>query len=89
MYAIRSYYDYFTRFEQSLSRLSQEVAPSANRVAASLSEQQITHFIQTRQEKQQRRRQEWEQEDGQQVHRDYVRKLEKNCKRWLGSVEPA
>ncbi len=80
---------YFTRFEQSLSRLSQEVAPSANRVAASLSEQQITHFIQTRQEKQQRRRQEWEQEDGQQVHRDYVRKLEKNCKRWLGSVEPA
>lgn len=80
---------YFTRFEQSLSRLSQGVAPSANRVAASLSEQQIAYFIQTRQEKQLRRRQEWGREDGAQVHRDYVRKLEKNCKRWLGSVEPA
>ncbi len=79
---------YFIRFEQALARLSQGIAPPANRLAASLSEQQVAYFLQSRREKQQTRRQEWAREEGPKVQRDYVRKLEKNYQRWLGGIEP-
>ena len=75
-------------FEGLLRELAEGLRQPANHFAASLSDEQVASFMVERREKQQKLREEWSKEGAAEVHKDFVRKLEKNMRDWLGEVDP-
>lgn len=80
---------YMDTFEQLMQQLADGLKQPANRVAATLTDAQIQHFMAERWKKQRDQREEFAEQNGLKVYKSFQRKLEKNLDTWLGSVEPA
>ena len=75
-------------FEGLLRELAEGLRQPANHFAVSLSDEQVASFMAERREKQRKLREEWRKDGAAEVHQDFVRKLEKNMRDWLGEVDP-
>ncbi|MBQ1783856.1 MAG: hypothetical protein II007_09410 [Gammaproteobacteria bacterium] len=80
---------YLDDWEAATRRLAERLQYPANRVAALLSDQQVTAFMAERRHKQAERRKDWQEGGLAKVQRDAMRKLERDIDRWFGSMEPA
>ena len=63
--------------------------PYANRIAASLQDDQIHRYMGDQRTKQANRRSDWEKDDGKKLQKDFSRKLQKNLRRWIDDIGPA
>ncbi|WP_409423087.1 DUF6279 family lipoprotein [Pseudaeromonas sp. ZJS20] len=80
---------YFGLFEGDLTRLADGVEPYANRIAASLQDDQIHRYMGDQRTKQANRRSDWEKDGGKKLQKDFSRKLQKNLRRWIDDIGPA
>ncbi|GAA4501292.1 DUF6279 family lipoprotein [Pseudaeromonas paramecii] len=80
---------YFGLFEGDLTRLADGVEPYANRIAASLQDEQVYRYLGDQRTKQVTRRSDWEKDGGKKLQQDFSRKLQKNLRRWIDDIGPA
>ncbi|MCD8548670.1 MAG: DUF6279 family lipoprotein [Aeromonadaceae bacterium] len=80
---------YLSLFEGDLIRLADGVEPYANRIAASLQDEQVYRYLGEQRTKQVTRRSDWEKDGGKKLQQDFSRKLQKNLRRWIDDIRPA
>jgi len=80
---------YLSLFEGDLIRLVDGVEPYANRIAASLQDEQVYRYLGEQRTKQVTRRSDWEKDGGKKLQQDFSRKLQKNLRRWIDDIRPA
>ncbi|MGL5949422.1 MAG: DUF6279 family lipoprotein [Aeromonas sp.] len=81
--------EHLTAAQASLTRTLQHSVPRAVRIAASLSDAQVTKFMHDRTERLRGRQVDLAQEDRRKVEAEFAQKLEKRLTYWLGEVKPA